>query len=171
MSRLRIGRSLLGAIACAAFAASLLTGAATADTFLPFDASSLAAIRSIHADKPFVLAFWSIHCEPCRDEMGHWNALRRKYPGTPIILVATDPPAERATMIRFLARFNPGTAEQWAFADEFVERVRYSVDPSWRGELPRAYFYDASHRAVARSGSLDMQWLERWFAEHGKRSH
>ncbi|MSP97311.1 MAG: hypothetical protein EXR29_08840 [Betaproteobacteria bacterium] len=96
--------------------------------------------------------------------MAHWNALRKQYPRIAIALVATDPPEERATIERFLARYNPGAVERWVFADEFMERVRYAVDPSWRGELPKTYFYDAGHRVAARSGTLDLQWVERWYA-------
>jgi thiol-disulfide isomerase/thioredoxin len=128
------------------------------------------AIRATHAGKPFVLAFWSVTCEPCRHEMAHWNALRKKYPNIAIVLVATDPPAERATMERFLARYNPGSVERWGFADEFVERVRYAVDPTWRGELPKTYFYDAKHRVTPRTGELDVQWVERWYAEQAKQA-
>jgi hypothetical protein len=28
-------------------------------------------------------------------------------------------------------------AENWTFNDDFVERLRYEIDPRWRGEIPR----------------------------------
>ena len=30
-----------------------------------------------------------------------------------------------------------GAPENWTFGDGFVERLRYEIDPQWRGEIPR----------------------------------
>ncbi|MBM3531387.1 MAG: redoxin domain-containing protein, partial [Alphaproteobacteria bacterium] len=85
--------------------------------FRAFDASSPAMIRAEQAGKPFVLAFWSVTCEPCRDEMPLWKAMRKKYPRLPIVLVAADPPADHAAATRFLKQYDPGSVQRWAFAD------------------------------------------------------
>ncbi|MBX9812812.1 MAG: TlpA family protein disulfide reductase [Burkholderiales bacterium] len=148
------------------FTAFALPAAAAASTYelRPFDARSLNAIREARAGRPFVLAFWSIYCEPCREEMGQWRSIQRKYPDVPILLVSTDPPEERVTVARFLSQYNPGRVETWAFADDFAERVRFAVDRTWRGELPRTYLFDAGHRPEARSGRLDRRWIENWLA-------
>ena len=138
---------------------------AHAQALRPFDAKSLERIRAMHAGKPFVLAFWSTTCEPCRDDMKVFNAAHRRYPGLPIHLVAVDPPGERAAIERFLKTYDPGRVSRWAFADEFSERIRYAVDPAWRGELPRTYFFDASHRVEAKSGALDGGEVELWFGK------
>ena len=96
--------------------------------------------------------------------MALWKRLRGKYPRVAVVLVATDLPGEGAAVRAFLQRYDPGPVEHWTFADDFSERVRYSVDRSWRGELPRTYFFDAAHRAEARSGVLDGKQTEAWFA-------
>jgi hypothetical protein len=70
--------------------------------------------------------------------------------------------------VAFLARYDPGPVQTWIFDDEFTERVRFAVDRSWRGELPRTYLYDAAHRAEARSGKLDERWLEGWLERAAK---
>jgi hypothetical protein len=67
-------------------------------------------------------------------------------------------------MKRFLAQYDPGPVEVWAFADEFSERVRFAVDRTWRGELPRAYFFDATGRSEGHSGFVDNRWVENWIA-------
>lgn len=136
--------------------------ASPASTLRPFDANSMTAIRKVHAGKPFVLAFWSLYCEPCRDEMAVWNALRRKHPALPVLLVSTDAIAERAAIDEFFARYDAGAVERWIFADTFTERVRYAVDKRWRGELPRSYFFDAAHNAEIKSGRVDQAWVEDW---------
>jgi len=131
----------------------------------PFDAQSLAAIRAAEAGRPFVLAFWSTTCEPCRDDMKVLKAAQRRFPGVAVHLVCVDPPEEHAAVEAFLRRYDPGRATRWAFADPFSERVRYAVDPAWRGELPRTYLFDRAHRFEAVSGTLSeselLRWLER----------
>lgn len=152
-----------------ACAASLLlaAGGASAAELRPFDSGSLAAIRAAQAGRPFVLAFWSVHCPPCREELAHWGAWQRKHPGVRFLLVATDEPADQELAASFLARHDLARVETWAYADAYVERLRWSVDSKWRGELPRTYFYDAGHRAEARSGKLDPAWVEAWLAKQG----
>ena len=145
--------------------ALLLAGGAAADpvNIRPFDAGSMSTIRAQYAGKPFVLAFWSTTCEPCRKEMTLWRGLKLRYPQMPIVLVSADGPADQAAVTAFLMRYNPGPVQHWMFADEFSERVRYSVDKSWRGEMPRTYFFDAAHDAAAHSGLLDRRMVEQWF--------
>jgi thiol-disulfide isomerase/thioredoxin len=159
----------LRTVAMSLLAGMLVAPPARADepvsAFHGFDAGSLVAIREANVGKAFVLAFWSIHCAPCIEDMGEWRILKKKYPDVPILLVTTDPPAERAKAARVLSQFQLGRVETWAFADEFTERVRFSVDRSWRGELPRTYFYDAAHRPQVRSGRIDMRWSDAWFAQ------
>ena len=160
-------RTLLFVVLCAAAISAFDAGTAATPPMRelrPFDAKSPDAIRKAHAGKAFILALWSIHCEPCREEMAEWNALRRKHPQIPIVLVSSDVPAERAQVLEFLTRYDPGPVEAWMFADEFSERVRYAIDRNWRGELPRTYLFDARHRADVRSGRLDKRWIDAWLA-------
>jgi thiol-disulfide isomerase/thioredoxin len=135
----------------------------------PFDAKSPAAIQRAHAGKPYLLVMWSLYCDPCRHEMALWGPLRRKYPGVGFVLVSTDGEGERAKVADFLRRHDLSGVQTWMFADEFSERVRYAVDPAWRGELPRTYVYDASHRREAYSGVLDPKALEAWLARQSSR--
>jgi hypothetical protein len=130
----------------------------------PFTADSLAAIKQAHQRKPFILAFWSLHCAPCKEDVALLKVIHRKHPSLPIVLVATDGPGEHTAVRRFLAAEKLGRIEQWAFADEFKERIRYAVDKEWRGELPRTYLYDAAHQPSAHTGVLDAKAVERWLA-------
>jgi hypothetical protein len=54
-----------------------------------------------------------------------------------------------------------GNEQAWVFADDFVERLRFEIDPKWHGELPRTYLYVATG-FHAFSGKLDPRELERW---------
>ena len=133
-----------------------------------FDAKSLASIAAGQAGRPFVLALWSIHCEPCIREMGQWGPLQRRYPGVQIVLVAADMPRERKKVISTLSRYDLAGVQTWAFADDFEERVRFAIDRTWRGELPRTYLYDAGGKVQARSGAADAAWVEPWLAQQSR---
>lgn len=131
----------------------------------PFVADTMNELRTRYAGRPFMIAFWSVTCEPCREEMRDWKTLQRRYRGVPLILVGTDGPDAQAAAREFLQRESPRAERQFMFADRHTERLRYSIDPKWRGELPRTYFYDAQHRAAARSGRLDPAWVENWLRQ------
>src|SRR5262249_43377094 len=127
-------RRFLAALVAGAVAVPAFSRAQTQYAMRPFGTDTLAAIKSRYANRPFVLAFWSIHCAPCLDDMATWRSLRERFPEVPIVLVSTDPPAEQSAMHKALSRFPPGNVETWAFADDFVERTRYAVDRNGRGE-------------------------------------
>jgi thiol-disulfide isomerase/thioredoxin len=137
----------------------------------PFDAKSLAAIQQASQGKPFVLAFWSLHCAPCKTEMPILKQLQEKYPTLRIVLVATDESDEHPAVAKFIAKQQLGKVESWAFDDEFSERVRYAVDRTWRGELPRTYLFDASHKPTVHTGPLEMEMVESWLARAQTPSH
>jgi thiol-disulfide isomerase/thioredoxin len=133
-----------------------------------FGARSFAEIKQAHAGRPFIIAFWSVTCEPCREEMMVVTEVHKKHPKIPIILVAADPPGTRAQVLRFLGNYPLGRIETWQFDDDASERLRYSVDRSWAGELPRSYFFNAAHELTAQSGIVDLQWLQQWIERESK---
>ena len=49
------------------------------------------------------------------------------------------------------------------FADSFVERLRFSIDANWYGELPRSYFFDVNNKMRSHSGIVSKELLAGWF--------
>jgi thiol-disulfide isomerase/thioredoxin len=135
----------------------------------PFVAGSPEAIARAHAGKPYVLVLWSVYCEPCREEMKRWAPLQKKYPKVAFIVVSTDTPEDRQAASKFLDRQGVAGVQMWAFADEFNERVRYAIDPAWRGELPRTYLFDKAHRRRVFSGIVEPKLLEAWLEQQSAR--
>jgi thiol-disulfide isomerase/thioredoxin len=133
-----------------------------------FTVKTMAELRAQHAGSAFVVAFWSVTCEPCREELKALSALHRQYPKVPIVLVAADPPRDRDAVVRFLRDYALEGIAVRQFADDNIERLRYSVDPAWQGELPRAYFFDAKHRSVVHTGVSDAAWAKAWFEKEAK---
>lgn len=131
---------------------------AHAQELKPFTPESLAQIEAARAGQPFVLAFWSLTCAHCQQELADFG----RRPTENLVLISTDTPAEAEAVRATLARHGLERAEAWVFADDFAERLRYAVDRHWAGELPRSYFYAADGARRAISGRPEPALLERW---------
>jgi len=144
-------------------AVMLFTLPATAGDFQAFGRESRLAIEQAHAGKPFILAFWSVDCAYCPDEVRQLTALVRKRPDIGLVLVSTDSLEMQSQAAEKLAGFKiPPNTERWIFAGEDPDRLYFAVDRKWHGELPRSYFYDGAGRVQGVSGKVDPVWLDNW---------
>lgn len=143
---------------------ALGTGGVQAQSLAPFTAESAKEIQARRAGAPFVLAFWSLSCAYCPQELAMLGALARRHGSPAIVLVSTDTPDDEAAILAALERHALTDAEAWVFADDFVERLRHAVDPQWHGELPRTYFIRDGRVAHAVSGQVDRAEVEAWIA-------
>lgn len=138
---------------------------AKAEALRPFVPGSAQALRDAHADRPFVLALWSLTCSHCQEELALLGRLKEKYPALDLALVSTDTPEDAETLNATLARHGLVRAEAWVFADPFTELLRQEIDPRWSGELPRTYLHNRDRSVRAVSGRLTAEKLEHWIAE------
>ena len=144
---------------------------ANADTraFLP---GSLAELKKAHERQPFVLMMWSIDCPSCVRELDVLPALLKRHRGMRLVMVSTDEIGYRQRVEDMLAKHGLADVESWIFADANTRRLRYEIDATWYGELPRSYFYDASHDRVPLSGVITEEHIDTWRAavKRGSRS-
>ena len=148
-----------------------LTTASVADTKLKaFHPSSPKQIENAREGQAFIAILWSIDCPPCFKELALLQELTEQLKGelkerfskVNVVLIATDDEQYRESVNKTLVEFQLENMDNWIFANSSPERLRYSIDPSWYGELPRAYFYDKSHQRYSHSGSLSKQQLQKW---------
>lgn len=142
--------------------------AQAADGVRPFAPGSLAGILAARAGRPFILAFWSVTCSHCPVEMKALAELKRRQPGLELVLVAADTPSDAAAVQALPKRLGLGQVEQWLFADDMPERLRFEIDRRWYGELPRTHFYDRQHQLTAVSGIVPPAQLAAWAKENGR---
>lgn len=136
---------------------------AHAEDIRPFDAQSLAQIKEEFSGKPFVLSLWSIDCAPCRVELKLLGEIKQKDPKFPLVIISTDLIEDREEALDILDSYDLAEFESWMFADAFVEKLRFSIDPLWHGELPRSYFFAQDHSFESHSGILSRAQLEEFF--------
>ena len=92
--------------------------------------------------------------------------MRTRHLHLPLVLISTDDRSDEAMAAMALRDFAMDGEESWIFADD-AQKLRYEIDPGWYGELPRAYFYDASHHREGVSGSLARERIEAWLGSQG----
>ena len=157
------------------FAVALLLGTALAQVqaqageLRGFGVGSFEEIRRVNAGRPHIVAFWSNTCPPCVEEMPVWRDLLRNRPDVALSLVSTDGPPDAVAVRQRLAELGLGQHPSWIFADERVEKLRYTIDRGWRGELPRTYLFDAQGRMEVVTGRVEARWLEEWLARRARR--
>lgn len=167
--RLRPGH-VLGACAVAVFLLAASPSPQGAE-LRPFVRGSWKQLRAAHSGRPVVVHFWGVTCAPCMGELPKWGQLEQSKPGVDIVFVAADPiPIEPPNIEAAIARTGIGRAEQWMFADSFLERLRFEVSPQWGGELPYTVMIDAAGTVQSTSGVMDLQVLRAWITRQLHRS-
>jgi len=73
--------------------------------------------------------------------MPAWGKLLLERRDLELVVINADlVPNEPDAVSTMLAQTGLSAAENWTFNDDFVERLRYEIDPQWRGEIPRTMF-------------------------------
>ena len=107
---------------------------------------------------PLIVMFWSLDCAHCGSNM---QLLNRFQAPLRIATVATDALGEGAEIAKRMREYGARVAESpaYAFADE-PARLRYSVDKTWRGELPVLYVLQAGRAPQRLVGAIDTVQLQ-----------
>jgi thiol-disulfide isomerase/thioredoxin len=136
---------------------------AAADPIRPFAPGSMERIAAAEKGKPFVLVIWSLDCEFCRASLETLAQFRQRKHLT-VVTVSTDPvddPGLGPMMRDRLAKLGMDH-DAWAFGSAPPERLRYAIDRSWHGEMPRSYWFNARGERVAYSGVITQDIIDKY---------
>lgn len=139
--------------------------AITKNELKAFTKPSLEQIIQQHQGKPFVLAFWSLDCRYCNEEFALLKQALHEHQQLALELVTTDPIEDSAAILARLEAAGLADNPGWAFAEN-ANKLRFHIDKSWYGELPRTYFFHKDGTLSAHSGMLDEQEFKRWIADN-----
>ena len=148
--------------------ALLAATAAGAGELRVFDADSMRAIEREYAGSPFIVALWATDCPPCRRELALLSSFSADHPEVPVVLIATDPYDNAEAVDEVLESFALPGADTWCFGRAGAERLRYTIDPDWRGEMPRSYLYAEDGERLGISGPISRELLQRWLGHAGQ---
>jgi hypothetical protein len=144
------------------FATSLLASTTASADHKAFRADSLKQIEQQYAGQSFLLVLWEISCFPCHEEMVLLGELKQAHPDANVVLISTDNISKQKEISAMLESHGLEDIDSWLFADPNIEKLRYSIDPEWFGELPRNYIYDTDSSRIGISGKLTRELLDEW---------
>jgi thiol-disulfide isomerase/thioredoxin len=150
-----------------ALAAVLTFAPATAGeiAFKPYARGSFAQLRKQHEGRRLIVHFWSAACPPCLAEFSEWAKIAGELQSVDIVFVNADRDDERARAERRLDRAGLSNLVHYGFADDFVERLYFEVDNSWRGELPFTALIGADGKLITVTGPIDRSRIADWSAK------
>jgi len=130
----------------------------------PFGRGSWQQLTKAHAGRPTIVHFWGVTCGPCKVELPQLGAFMKDHPAIDMVTISADfvpdlPAATRA----MLERSGLAAAENWIF-DGFADRLRFEIDPTWQGDIPRTLLITREGEMTTIEGSAEMADLEQWSA-------
>lgn len=131
----------------------------------PFISGSYQQLLANNANKPFMLVVWSVDCTSCLKEMALLSNIQKNNPEIKIIMLATDELSISEQIEKILKQHQLDEIENWVFANENSQKLRFEIDPKWYGELPRTYFFDSAHQRTGISGVMSKEDYEAMFAK------
>lgn len=146
---------------------ALAAGGAGATEFKPYGRGAFAQLVKAHAGRPLVVHFWSVTCPPCLAELNEWSRLARENKAIDIIFVTTDAEGDRARAKARLEKAGLAAATHYGFADDFVEKLYFEADATWRGELPFTALVAPDGSRVTVTGAIDDPLIAGWLAGRG----
>ena len=160
---MKIARTLPAAMLALALACG--ASPAGARELKAFEPQSVDRIAAGHKGKPFVVLVWSMDCEFCQASLDVLAKARAANPGLDIVTITTDPLSDAALSRMVVKRLGSLAMmdDAWSFGELASERLRYAIDPRWRGEKPRSYWYNAQGQRIAYSGMITPEVLsQKW---------
>jgi thiol-disulfide isomerase/thioredoxin len=130
---------------------------------MPFEINTRNVIEKKYLNQPLIISFWSIDCPYCIDDLKKLGKALSKNTNVKLITVCVDGKESAKKAERILSQANLPKHEQYQYAEVDEDRLRYNIDPAWYGELPRTYFYDATHQVTPLSGKISNSFLDKWF--------
>jgi thiol-disulfide isomerase/thioredoxin len=157
-------RCLLAAILLVASLAA--APAETSSELKPFVRGSWQDVLRSHVGRPTLVHFWGVTCGPCKVELPLLGKFMKDHSELAVVMISADlvpnlPGAARA----MLEKAGLGSAENWIFDDGFVERLRFEIDPTWQGEIPRTLLIAKDGTVTTIEGTAEIPHLEKWLAQ------
>jgi thiol-disulfide isomerase/thioredoxin len=158
-------RCLLAAILIVASLAAA-PAAETPSELKPFVRGSWQDVLRSHVGRPTLVHFWGVTCGPCKVELPLLGKFMKDHSELAVVMISADlvpnlPGAARA----MLEKAGLGSAENWIFDDGFVERLRFEIDPTWQGEIPRTLLIAKDGTVTTIEGTAEIPDLEKWLAQ------
>lgn len=120
-------------------------------------------VKQLLTEAPRLVMLWSVDCPPCYKELSMLEDLLKTHPQLPITLIATDDDSSRYSEIEALhQRLHGEQLQKRVFAELAASQIRFAIDPTWTGVLPRSYFISHPGQLSGHSGALNAKHILDW---------
>ncbi|MCA1453269.1 TlpA family protein disulfide reductase [Bradyrhizobium sp. BRP22] len=128
-----------------------------------FERGSWQQILHSHAGRPTLVHFWGVTCGPCKIELPQLRHFMKDHPGIDVVTISADlvPNLPEATQ-SMLQKAGLSSAENWMFSDGFADRLRFEIDPTWQGDIPRTMLIAREGTVTTIEGAAEMSELDKW---------
>jgi thiol-disulfide isomerase/thioredoxin len=142
------------------------SGTAAAEKIRAFEPDSMREIKAQRAGTPSVVMVWSLDCAYCIESFRALEQIRRNWK-VDVVTIATDRADDAEAVAALQKKLQAGglRSQAWAFGSAPEEQLRYGVDPKWRGELPRSYWFNGQGKIVAHSGVITLELADKQFGK------
>ena len=134
-----------------------------AGTLRLFNANSHHAIVDEKKNQRFLLVLWSLDCSPCMNELNMLGQIASQTADINLVFISTDAETNKDEILHLMTGYGLNKFQQWVFSTHSAQSLRYNIDPSWYGELPRSYFYARDGKRHAVTGRLTRKHIDVWF--------
>ena len=128
----------------------------------PYQTGEWSSIVGSANGQPIAIHIWGVTCAPCAKEMPKWGKYLSKHKDDKVIFIQVDD-VSMEMMEQMLAKAHLGKANNYYLSAAFDERLRYEIDPKWRGETPITILIDRTGKAKREVGPVDFSKLQMWF--------
>jgi thiol-disulfide isomerase/thioredoxin len=119
-----------------------------------FELGSFEQIVTDKNQQDHLVILWSFDCPPCITELEKISELHQQFPNYQLTLINTDAVEEQVRVKKILQQFDLAELDNWGFANDDEEKLRYDIDPRWYGDLPRSYFFPLVGKIKRLRGAL-----------------
>jgi len=161
-------RRYLIAVSAAGIAALalMISSIAAPSPLKPFERGSWRDVLRAHAGRPTLVHFWGVTCGPCKVELPLLGQFMKEHPGVDVVTISSDlaPNLPEATQ-SMLDKAGLSSAENFIFNDGYAERLRFEIDSTWQGDIPRTMLIARDGSISTIEGTAEIVDLDRWSAE------
>ncbi|MDR2011688.1 MAG: hypothetical protein LBQ20_01295 [Rhodanobacter sp.] len=126
-----------------------------------YDTQAWNALRHAHASSRWIVHFWGMSCDPCRQELPAWGRFVHDHPGIRITFIEVEQ-AVPSEVEAALAQAGLAGSDQWLSANGLDAAQRYAIDRHWGGEIPLTLLIAPDSQVQTINGTVDFHRLVAW---------
>jgi len=125
----------------------------------PYQSGDWSSLVKTANGAPVAIHFWGVTCPSCIKEMPQWGNFVKSHQNVKVIFIQVDD-VSPDSMQKMLSKAGLEKANNYFVAAPFDDRLRYEIDPKWRGETPTTILIDRNGKATRKTGLVNFQQLQ-----------